>query len=153
MQVCSHVVPSYRWCLLRSHMDTSIGITLIERNAMCIMYVISIYVWVASFASPADSQATEQGIWVSNIPSSSTGNALACAEHTIYLMLATLRQQNYMQASIQQRRVGVPIGETLFNKSVLIVGFGNIAKELIPRQDDMHAASCNCSSLQLKLLT
>lgn len=79
-------------------------------------------------------QATEQGIWVSNIPSSSTGNALSCAEHAIYLMLASLRQQNAMRASIQQRRVGVPVGETLFNKFVLIIGFGNIAKELIPRQ-------------------
>ena len=56
-------------------------------------------------------------------------------------MLATLRQQNHMQASIQQRRVGVPVGETLFNKSVLIIGFGNIAKELIPRQDGMYPAS------------
>ena len=77
---------------------------------------------------------------MSNIPSSSTGNALSCAEHAIYLMLATLRQQNAMQVSIQQRRVGVPVGETLLNKSVLIVGFGNIAKELIPRQGDVHAA-------------
>jgi len=79
-------------------------------------------------------QATEQGIWVSNIPSSATGNALSCAEHAIYLMMATLRQQNSMRESIQQGRVGVPVGETLFGKSVLIVGFGNIAKELIPRQ-------------------
>ncbi|KAL3150379.1 hypothetical protein ABBQ32_000218 [Trebouxia sp. C0010 RCD-2024] len=83
-------------------------------------------------------QATEQGIWVSNIPSSSTGNALSCAEHAIYLMLASLRQQNAMRASIQQRRVGVPVGETLFNKFVLIVGFGNIAKELIPRLKPFH---------------
>jgi len=49
-------------------------------------------------------------------------------------MMATLRQQNAMRESIQQGRVGVPVGETLFGKSVLIVGFGNIAKELIPRQ-------------------
>lgn len=155
MQVCSHVVPPILWFLPTvSHMVyTSIRSTLVECNALCIMCFISMYVWVASFGSPADSQATEQGIWVSNIPSSSTGNALSCAEHAIYLMLATLRQQNYMQASIQQHRVGVPVGETLFNKSVLIVGFGNIAKELIPRQDDMHAASCHCTSLQLKLLT
>ncbi|KAA6423439.1 MAG: D-3-phosphoglycerate dehydrogenase [Trebouxia sp. A1-2] len=77
-------------------------------------------------------EATEQGIWVSNIPSSATGNALSCAEHAIYLMMATLRQQNAMRESIQQGRVGVPVGETLFGKSVLIVGFGNIAKELKP---------------------
>ena len=83
-------------------------------------------------------QATQQGIWVSNIPSSATGNALSCAEHAIYLMMATLRQQNAMRDSIQHKRVGVPVGETLFGKSVLIVGFGNIAKELIPRQ----ALSC-----------
>lgn len=95
-------------------------------------------------------QATEQGIWVSNIPSSSTGNALSCAEHAIYLMLASLRQQNAMRASIQQRRVGVPVGETLFNKFVLIVGFGNIAKELIPRQDYVcmqHAGIAICKLL------
>ena len=48
-------------------------------------------------------------------------------------MLATLRQQNAMTQSIQLRKVGVPVGETLFGKTVLIVGFGNIAKELIPR--------------------
>lgn len=55
-------------------------------------------------------------------------------------MLATLKQQNAMRESMQQRRVGVPVGETLFGKSVLIVGFGNIAKELIPRQDPSPAA-------------
>ena len=71
---------------------------------------------------------------MSNIPSASTGNALSCAEHAIYLMLATLRQQKIMEQSIKQERLGVPIGETLFGKTVLIYGFGNIAKELIPRQ-------------------
>lgn len=70
---------------------------------------------------------------MSNIPSSGTGNALSCAEHAIYLMLSTLRHQNAMRQAIQQGKVGVPVGETLFGKTVLIVGFGNIAKELIPR--------------------
>lgn len=70
---------------------------------------------------------------MSNIPSSGTGNALSCAEHAIYLMLATLRQQNAMRQSIQIRKIGVPVGDTLFGKTVLIIGFGNIAKELIPR--------------------
>lgn len=95
----------------------------------------------ACLHTPVTLQATEQGIWVSNIPSSGTGNALSCAEHAIYLMLATLRQQNAMQQSIQQRRVGVPVSETLFGKSVLLVGFGNIAKELIPRQESSPAMS------------
>ena len=47
-------------------------------------------------------QATELGIWVSNIPSLATGNALSCAEHAVLLMLATLRDLAGMQASIQQ---------------------------------------------------
>ena len=35
--------------------------------------------------------------------------------------------------SIQQRRLGMPLGQTLLGKSVLVVGFGNIANELIVR--------------------
>jgi len=42
-------------------------------------------------------------------------------------------------ASIRERRIGVPLGRTLFGKSVLIVGFGGIAKELVPRC--AHAAA------------
>lgn len=35
--------------------------------------------------------------------------------------------------SIRQRRLGVPLGQTLLGKTVLIVGFGNIARELAVR--------------------
>ena len=59
-------------------------------------------------------------------------------------MLATLRQQNAMLECIQQRRVGVPVGETMFGKSVLLIGFGNIAKELIPRQEPSPAEPLTC---------
>ncbi len=57
----------------------------------------------------------------------------------VYLTLACLRSANAMAASIRERRVGVPLGRTLFGKSVLIVGFGGIAKELVPRC--AHAAA------------
>jgi phosphoglycerate dehydrogenase-like enzyme len=116
---------------------------------------------------------------VSNIPSGGTGNAISCAEHAIYLMLATLRFHNAMadrcvfvciggagslgpcphtgtpqcrhatavitssyrywlpllapHRSIRTRRLGVPLGQSLFTKTVLIVGFGSIAKELAVR--------------------
>ena len=40
--------------------------------------------------------ATSLGIWVTNVPSRETGNALSCAEHAIYLMLAVLRRHNAM---------------------------------------------------------
>lgn len=77
--------------------------------------------------------ATELGIWVTNIPSAGTGNAASCAEHAIYLMLAALRQHNAMADSILHRRLGVPLGQTLLGRTVLIIGFGNIAKELAVR--------------------
>ena len=41
-------------------------------------------------------QASELGVWVSNIPSAGTGNAIGCAEHAMYLMMATLRDHNAM---------------------------------------------------------
>ena len=38
-----------------------------------------------------------------------------------------------MEASIRSRTVGLPLGETIFGKTCLVVGFGNIASELVPR--------------------
>jgi phosphoglycerate dehydrogenase-like enzyme len=70
---------------------------------------------------------------VSNIPSDATGNAKACAEHAILLALALLRDWNACQQAVQDQRLGEPCGETLFGKYVLVLGFGNIAKELVPR--------------------
>jgi phosphoglycerate dehydrogenase-like enzyme len=70
---------------------------------------------------------------VSNIPSAGTGNALSCAEHALFLMLALLRDVAKMNESLDRRWLGVPAGETLYGKTVLIIGFGNIARELIPR--------------------
>jgi D-isomer specific 2-hydroxyacid dehydrogenase, NAD binding domain len=70
---------------------------------------------------------------VSNIPSAGTGNAIACAEHAILLTLSLLRNLPGCQHSIQERRLGEPCGETLYGKEVLVLGFGGIARELIPR--------------------
>lgn len=38
-----------------------------------------------------------------------------------------------MASSLQNRVLGLPIGETIYGKTCLIVGYGNIAKELAPR--------------------
>ena len=102
-------------------------------------------------------QATERGIWVSNIPSDTCANALSCAELAIYLLLGLLRQANEMRRSIQSQTLGWPLGQTLFGKRVLIVGFGGIARELVPRQA-WHAIGCVChaaavSCCSLRLLT
>ncbi|KAL3574182.1 hypothetical protein D5086_024795 [Populus alba] len=77
--------------------------------------------------------ATKYGIKVARIPGDVTGNAASCAEMTIYLMLGLLRKQNEMQISIKQKRLGVPVGETLLGKTVFIMGFGNIGIDLAKR--------------------
>ncbi|KAJ7532246.1 hypothetical protein O6H91_14G079600 [Diphasiastrum complanatum] len=77
--------------------------------------------------------ATKVGIKVARIPSDDCGNALSCAEHAIYLMLALLRDQKGMDKSIASRQLGQPTGQTIYGKTVLIIGFGNIGKELVAR--------------------
>jgi phosphoglycerate dehydrogenase-like enzyme len=77
--------------------------------------------------------ATAKGIYVSNIASRDTGNAESCAEMVVFLLLGCLRRVNQLQCAFRERRLGVPIGDMLKGKSVCIVGFGNIAKALVPR--------------------
>ncbi|KAJ4832781.1 hypothetical protein Tsubulata_018795 [Turnera subulata] len=77
--------------------------------------------------------ATEAGIKVARIPSIITGNAASCAEMSIYLMLGLLRKQNELQISIKQKKLGEPIGDTLFGKTVFIMGYGSIGSELAKR--------------------
>jgi len=77
--------------------------------------------------------ATKLGIFVSNIPSAGTGNSTSCAEMAIFLSLALLRNINGMATSIATKQLGVPLGGMLHGKNVLVIGFGNIARELIPR--------------------
>ena len=79
--------------------------------------------------------ASREGIWVANIPSSAVPrnpNAVSCAEMAMLLALACLRRWNAMQAAILDRKSGLPMGSSLLGKRCLVVGFGNIAQELIP---------------------
>ncbi|RDY07546.1 gyaR, partial [Mucuna pruriens] len=77
--------------------------------------------------------ATKHGIKVARIPGHVTGNSASCAEMAIYLMLGLLRKQNELQISIQQKKLGEPITETLFGKTIFILGFGNIGMDLAKR--------------------
>ncbi|XP_057531829.1 uncharacterized protein LOC130809967 isoform X1 [Amaranthus tricolor] len=77
--------------------------------------------------------ATKHGIRVARIPADGTGNASSCAEMAIYLILGLLRKQKEMEISIKRKKLGEPAGETLFGKTVFILGFGNIGCELAKR--------------------
>ncbi|CAL5089740.1 unnamed protein product [Urochloa decumbens] len=77
--------------------------------------------------------ATEQKIKVARIPGSLTGNAVSCAEMAIYLTLGVLRKQKLMDTAVNQKDLGSPTGETIFGKTVLILGFGAIGLEIAKR--------------------
>ncbi|XP_049937083.1 uncharacterized protein LOC116266703 [Nymphaea colorata] len=77
--------------------------------------------------------ATRHGIKVARIPGNVTGNSVSCAEHAIYLMLGLLRRQKEMESAVQQMLLGLPVRETLFGKTVLILGYGNIDVDLASR--------------------
>ncbi|CAL5066112.1 unnamed protein product [Urochloa decumbens] len=77
--------------------------------------------------------ATEQKIKVARIPGSMTGNAVSCAEMAIYLTLGVLRKQKLMDTAVNQKDLGSPTGETIFGKTVLILGFGAIGLEIAKR--------------------
>lgn len=76
--------------------------------------------------------ARSRGIWVANVPSSG-GNADSVAEHTILLILATLRQLTTAQANVRSGVLGAPIGTLLAGRTVTLYGTGAIAKALARR--------------------
>lgn len=77
--------------------------------------------------------ATRRGVYVANVPSAGTGNAESVAELAIFFMIALGREFNQCQISIKEKRIGTPVGSALINKTVGIVGLGNIGREIIYR--------------------
>lgn len=75
----------------------------------------------------------ERGVLVARIPADRTGNATSTAEMAVYLVLAALRRVNAMADSLKARTLGTPMGTQLKGLNVLIVGWGNIAREVAVR--------------------
>ena len=80
-----------------------------------------------------EAACSSRGILLARIPSERTGNAASTAEMGVYLLLAALRQHNGMGAAVQSRTLGAPLGRQLKGLKVLVVGWGNIARELAVR--------------------
>jgi phosphoglycerate dehydrogenase-like enzyme len=78
--------------------------------------------------------ATELGIWVSYAPAAETGNAVSVAEMAILLMLAAARNLNRATLSLRDRsQRATRLNRALYGKSVCIVGYGGIGRELATR--------------------
>lgn len=85
--------------------------------------------------------ATRQGVYVARINSINTpGNAQSCAEHCIYLAIASLRNINELARSVRQGKLGWPVGRTIYGAKTMVIGYGGIGRELLPRLLAMGAA-------------
>ncbi len=78
--------------------------------------------------------ATEQGIYVANVPGhEGTGNAASVSEHAIFLMLALARKFPQAAENVRNGVFGSPMGKGLLGKTVAILGVGSIGTELASR--------------------
>jgi phosphoglycerate dehydrogenase-like enzyme len=81
--------------------------------------------------------ATELGVWVSRVPGDAGGNADSVAELAVLHVLALARRLDETRAALaQQRWPDRPVGRSLLDATVLIVGLGAIglavARRLAP---------------------
>jgi phosphoglycerate dehydrogenase-like enzyme len=77
--------------------------------------------------------ATQAGVYVANIPSAGTGNAESVAELSLFFMLALARKYPQAKESIEQKRLGTPMGQTLKGRTAAIIGYGGIGREVAQR--------------------
>lgn len=89
--------------------------------------------WGAGLEGVDVAAASARGIFVCNVPSDATPNAESTAEHALFLMLGVARRIRTCQQAFRSGMWGGPMGDALFGRRALIVGFGRIGKALARR--------------------
>ena len=89
--------------------------------------------------------ASSRGVPVCNIPAEGSGNDFSVAEHALYLLLSILRDTNGLQREFDNQVLGAPLGGTLFGRRVLVLGYGNIARKLVPA---LRALNCRVTAIR-----
>lgn len=77
--------------------------------------------------------ATRAGVLVANVPSVGTGNAESVAELAIAHMLMLSRAMPTAFQCFREQRFGSPLGKTLWQSTVVILGYGGIGQEIARR--------------------
>jgi phosphoglycerate dehydrogenase-like enzyme len=78
--------------------------------------------------------ATECGVFVARVPGAGSGNAESVAEIAIWLMLSLSRKIPQSIEALQEKQwTTTPMGGSLLDKQICIVGFGDIGSELAAR--------------------
>ncbi len=77
--------------------------------------------------------ATDRSVLVANVPAYSSGNADSVAELGIYMMIGLSRNIRSMAQSLENQKMGEPLGMALPGKTVGIIGLGGIGEALVKR--------------------
>lgn len=80
--------------------------------------------------------ATRHGVWVANVPGAGSGNTESVAELAIAMMLTLGRNLDLARSNFAQGVFFQPTGMALLNKTICVVGLGDIGKALAER---LHA--------------
>ncbi len=107
--------------------------TRVERSTMDSGTVGLVQQWGVGLEGVDIKAASEMGILVCNVPGDVTPNADSTAEHAVFLMMGVSRKINQCFDSLQKGVCGSPMGEALFGKTALIVGFGKVGRALARR--------------------
>ncbi|XP_052161541.1 uncharacterized protein LOC127778933 isoform X2 [Oryza glaberrima] len=120
------VIQNYHLCIVKNRLIDSDIIAKASQMKVIMQYGVGI-------EGIDVNAATEHKIKVARINGSTTGNAVSCAEMAIYLTLGILRKQKMMDTAVKRKDLGSPVGDTIFGKRVLILGFGAIGVEIAKR--------------------
>ncbi len=74
--------------------------------------------------------ASDAKIFVSNVPTLGTGNAESVAELAIAFMISLARHLPLAIDRFKEGKFGAPIGQSLWQSSVAILGYGSIGQEI-----------------------
>ena len=74
--------------------------------------------------------ASEAKIYVANVPTLGTGNAESVAELAIAFMISLARHLPLATTRFKEGKFGAPIGQSLWQSSVAILGYGSIGQEI-----------------------
>ena len=77
--------------------------------------------------------ATKAGVWVANVPGAGSGNAESVAELAILQMLTLARRIDAARKNLSEGVFFQPTGMAIWNKTVCIVGLGDIGRLLAMR--------------------
>ena len=78
--------------------------------------------------------ATDLGVWVARVPGDAGGNADSVAELAVLHLLALARRLDDSRAALRERRWGErPVGRSLLDSTILIVGLGAIGTAVARR--------------------